>query len=273
MYLPPQRQFEDASPALPRPQAAWSPGRRRRGWGILRLVTRTFLRACARLITAGAGAAVLAAAGAPAAAATEVADAPQWQWPLPGQPRVIRGFDPPATAYGAGHRGVDLAGRPGLAVLAAGSGSVGYAGMLAGRGVVTVLHAGGLRTTYEPVIVSVRPGDRIAAGAVLGGLAPGHAGCPVPACLHWGLLRGETYLDPLALLGVGRVRLLPLDGRAPRPAGTSAAAALVSTATAGSMLLWCRVRRKQQLGSGGRLGCRSRRGPVSAGRPSWRAVE
>ncbi|PZS30856.1 MAG: hypothetical protein DLM59_10785 [Pseudonocardiales bacterium] len=142
---------------------------------------------------------------APAGAAT-------WQWPLPGRPVVVRGFLPPATPYGAGHRGVDLAGRPGLPVLAAGAGVVGYAGVLAGRGVVTVLHERGLRTTYEPVLVSVTAGQPVAAGAVLGRLAAGHPGCPVAACLHWGLLRGETYLDPLALLGLGQVRLLPLSG-------------------------------------------------------------
>ena len=43
----------------------------------------------------------------------------------------------------------------------------------------------------------------------IGTLVPGHAGCPADACLHWGLRRGDTYLDPLRLLVV-RVRLLPL---------------------------------------------------------------
>ncbi len=47
-------------------------------------------------------------------------------------------------------------------------------------------------------------------GAVLGGLLPGHAGCPDAACLHWGLRRGETYLDPMTLLRPARVRLLPM---------------------------------------------------------------
>jgi hypothetical protein len=37
----------------------------------------------------------------------------------------------------------------------------------------------------------------------------GHPGCPAAACLHWGLRRGEVYLDPMLLLGF-RVRLLPL---------------------------------------------------------------
>jgi hypothetical protein len=32
----------------------------------------------------------------------------------------------------------------------------------------------------------------------------------VEACLHWGLRRGETYLDPMTLLSPPRVRLLPM---------------------------------------------------------------
>jgi murein DD-endopeptidase MepM/ murein hydrolase activator NlpD len=76
--------------------------------------------------------------------------------------------------------------------------------------VVSVLHANGLRTTYEPVQPSVVIGARVAAGSRLGVLVAGHPGCPVAACLHWGLRRGGDYLDPLILLGLGRVRLLPL---------------------------------------------------------------
>ncbi len=147
-----------------------------------------------------------------AAAAISTASAATWQWPLAGRPRVVRGFDPPATPYGPGHRGVDLSGEPGMPVRAAGAGIVGYAGSLAGRGVVTVLHAGGLRTTYEPVLATVRAGRNLMAGEVLGRLVAGHPGCPAAACLHWGLLRGTTYLDPLSLLGLAQVRLLPLNG-------------------------------------------------------------
>jgi len=87
---------------------------------------------------------------------------------------------------------------------------VGWAGVLAGRGVVSVRHPGGLRTTYEPLTPAVRAGQVVAAGEPLGHLATGHPGCPRPACLHWGLLRGAVYVDPLALFRRGRVRLLPL---------------------------------------------------------------
>ena len=133
-----------------------------------------------------------------------------FRWPLAGTPTVDRGFQPPASAWGAGHRGVDLRAQPGQPVLAAGPGRVSYAGVLAGRGVVTVTHSGGLRTTYEPVSASVHVGDLVAAGSVLGRLGAGHASCRVgTSCLHWGLLRGDTYLDPLGLLLSPEVRLLP----------------------------------------------------------------
>jgi murein DD-endopeptidase MepM/ murein hydrolase activator NlpD len=104
---------------------------------------------------------------------------------------------------------VDLSAAPGATVRAAGDGVVGFAGTVAGRGVVSVTH-GSLRTTYEPVIVIVHVGQRVAAGDVLGALAAGHAGCPTSACLHWGLLRGAVYLDPLTLLRLAPPRLLPL---------------------------------------------------------------
>ncbi|MFS8477592.1 MAG: M23 family metallopeptidase [Micromonosporaceae bacterium] len=163
--------------------------------------------------------------GPPSGAVAAVRLAPQrapepalrFRWPLDGQPSVVRPFDPPPRPWLAGHRGVDLAAEPGSPVRAAGGGVVRFAGPVAGRGVVSVDHPGGLRTTYEPVTPTVRAGDRVVAGDLLGSLVAGHPGCAVAACLHWGLRRGTEYLDPLALLGRAPVRLLPLDAPA-RPA-------------------------------------------------------
>ncbi|MEU8241684.1 peptidoglycan DD-metalloendopeptidase family protein [Actinoplanes missouriensis] len=132
-----------------------------------------------------------------------------YRWPL-APPSVLRRFDPPAERWLPGHRGVDLGASPGATIRSAGPGVVIFAGRVAGRGVISVAHAGGLRTTYEPVTAAVTAGDRIAAGDRLGTIEIGHLGCPEPVCLHWGLRRGGDYLDPLALLGLGRVRLLPL---------------------------------------------------------------
>lgn len=134
---------------------------------------------------------------------------PGYRWPLAGEPGVTRWFEPPVRRWLPGHRGVDLAGEPEAVVRAAGSGTVFFAGPVAGRGVVSVAHPGGLRTTYEPVTATVTAGEPVSAGDPIGVLAPGHPGCPIAACLHWGLRRGDVYLDPLSLLGLGRVRLLP----------------------------------------------------------------
>jgi murein DD-endopeptidase MepM/ murein hydrolase activator NlpD len=145
--------------------------------------------------------------------------------PLDGNLRVVRRFDPPAQPWLAGHRGVDLAALPGAVVRSAGDGDILYAGRIAGRGVVSIGHAGGLRTTYEPVVPTVARGDHVGAGDPIGILEAGHAGCPVAACLHWGLRRGDTYLDPLLLIGWGRMRLLPLSGTAVSSASRAGRAA------------------------------------------------
>lgn len=150
----------------------------------------------------------------------QLALAAEWVLPLSGAPVVTRPFEPPPTPYGRGHRGVDLAGAPDEPVRAAGAGTIGYAAPLAGRGVVTVLHDGGLRTTYEPVTATIGVGETVRAGDPIGLLQAGHPGCPVPACLHWGLRQGEVYLDPMSLLRPGPIRLLPSAGSPGPPATT-----------------------------------------------------
>ncbi|MCL2542611.1 MAG: M23 family metallopeptidase [Nocardioidaceae bacterium] len=132
-------------------------------------------------------------------------------WPLQPRPAVVHGFDPPDSTYGAGHRGVDLAGHVGQAVHAALAGRVVFAGMLAGRGVVVVDH-GAERTTYEPVAAAVHVGDHVARGAVIGRLTIVQSHCFPQACLHLGLIRDvdDVYLDPLTLFGEAPIRLLPL---------------------------------------------------------------
>jgi len=197
---------------------------------VSRALGRLVALACATLLCTALLCAALARPAGAGTGARYGTSVGTWQWPLPGHPAVVRGFAPPTTPYGPGHRGVDLAGRPGMPVFAAGAGVIGYAGMLAGRGVVTVQHTGGLRTTYEPVLALVLSGQRVTAGQAVGALTAGHPGCRPAACLHWGLLRGETYLDPLSLLRVGRVRLLPLHAGPAGAAAVGAAGHLTATA-------------------------------------------
>ena len=148
-------------------------------------------------------AAVLAAAVALAGIASASAAPNRAVIPLVGE--VARGFDPPVQPWLSGHRGVDIAGVAGQTVVAAMDGVVTFAGVVVDRPVITLKH-GDRSTTYEPVDPSVSVGQVVAMGAPIGTLVDGHP-CPAPACLHWGLRDGGTYLNPLSLLG-GPVRLI-----------------------------------------------------------------
>ncbi|MCS0636562.1 M23 family metallopeptidase [Streptomyces sp. LP05-1] len=144
---------------------------------------------------------------------------PSGVWPLgPPRPAVVWGWEPPATPYGPGHRGVDLAAPPGAPVWAAAAGRVTFAGPVGGRGALTItLAATGdppLRVTYEPVRPLVARDSPVAAGQRVAVTAAGRSHC-AGTCLHWGLRRGDQYLNPLSLLPPHLLRgapsrLLPL---------------------------------------------------------------
>ena len=108
---------------------------------------------------------------------------------------VVKKYDPPAQRWLPGHRGVDLAAPVGSPVRASGDGVVHFAGMVAGTPTVSVMHADGIRTTYQPVRWSVRRGDRVLRGSMIGTVEAG-----TDPGLHWGALRGGDYLNPLDLL-------------------------------------------------------------------------
>ncbi|MFC3495046.1 murein hydrolase activator EnvC family protein [Glycomyces rhizosphaerae] len=176
---------------------------------VLGLIAASLLAAAAVLTP------TLAKAEPPSAAPTNAPPSPAsgpWQSPVGGLDLLTR-FDPPPEPWLAGHRGVDLAAGDDLPVTAAGSGTVVFADDLAGRGVISIVHANGLRTTYEPVEPLVAAGDAVTAGQTIGHLQPGHASCPGQVCLHLGLKRGPLYLDPMLLFGSGKVRLLPRPGK------------------------------------------------------------
>ncbi|HYN56080.1 MAG TPA: M23 family metallopeptidase [Motilibacterales bacterium] len=158
----------------------------------------------ARAITLSlALAAVLATAPGPGAAR----EGDRWRPPVTPVVVVAR-FDPPDKRWLPGHRGVDLRTAPGARVRAAGNGRVAFAGVLAGRGVISVDH-GDLRTTYEPVDAVVGLGERVSAGETIGTVATGTGHCGSGRCLHLGLRRGRDYLDPMLLLRPTSARLVP----------------------------------------------------------------
>lgn len=164
---------------------------------------------------AASGSAAAASGSRPAAvrpglAAADLLSDTSYTAPVAVPLRVLRPFQPPPTPYSAGHRGVDLGTPPHGEVLAAGAGRVTFAGMVAGRGVVVIAHADGIRTEYEPVRPLVAAGQAVARGQPIGRVSGQHGSCPPGRCLHWGARRGEAYFDPLLLLRpLGPVRLLP----------------------------------------------------------------
>jgi murein DD-endopeptidase MepM/ murein hydrolase activator NlpD len=146
----------------------------------------------------------------PAAIAPRVSPNRGFVWPLSPRPALLRPFEQPHSQWSSGHRGVDLAAVVGQAVFSAGDGVVAFSGVIAGRGVITVSHSGGLRTTYEPVDQRLAAASVVHRGSPIGVVSatPGH--CLPLTCLHWGALSGQVYRDPLSLLGFGRPILLPL---------------------------------------------------------------
>ncbi|CAM5678299.1 hypothetical protein SBADM41S_06002 [Streptomyces badius] len=190
--------------------------------------------------------------GAPASLPGADAGGGARSWPLPGRPALLRGWEPPAGPYGPGHRGVDLAAGPGARVLAAADGRVSFAGRVAGRGVLAIEVAGSgsppLRTTYEPVRPLAEEGTDVRAGQPVGVLEAGASHCAA-GCLHWGLRRGDAYLDPLsllppALLRRGPSRLLPVFG-VPEPGPR---AEVEAGALRGGVAGWGRVSRSHRAG-------------------------
>lgn len=115
--------------------------------------------------------------------------------------RIIKRFEEPLGPYAAGHRGLDFGIPPGTPVVAAGSGTVKFAGPVARDGLfITIIHSGGLETTYSYLSkVDVAAGDRVTAGDTIGKSGDGHPGWNTPA-LHFGAKQSGKYVDPELLL-------------------------------------------------------------------------
>jgi murein DD-endopeptidase MepM/ murein hydrolase activator NlpD len=135
-----------------------------------------------------------------------------WMWPVVGP--LIRGFDPPDSPFGSGHRGIDIAASIGTPVRAAAEGTVTFAGPVGGRLFLTIDHGAGLESTYSWVdSLLVRRGDVVTRGQVIARSGTGHAGALVPH-LHLGVRLLDVYVDPLTYLAPVEVwrfiRLAPL---------------------------------------------------------------
>jgi murein DD-endopeptidase MepM/ murein hydrolase activator NlpD len=142
------------------------------------------------------------------AAPPESVDWPRWRWPLTGQHSVVAPYRAPAHEYGPGHRGADLAARHEAEVLAPADGVVAFSGTVVDRPLLTIAHADGLVTTFEPVRSALRPGDSVSAGQEIGLVSAG--GHTSVDALHIGVRHDGDYINPMLLFGeVPRAILLP----------------------------------------------------------------
>lgn len=159
-----------------------------------------------RPVATGAG----PATAAPALSARGVIGAgAEWDWPVAGPRTVVAPFRAPAHAYGAGHRGADIAAGTGAVVITApADGVVAFRGTVVDRALLTIEHPGGLVSTFEPVVSTLSPGDAVVAGQEIGELSLG--GHTDAGALHLGVRLDGEYINPMLLFGgVPRAVLLP----------------------------------------------------------------
>jgi murein DD-endopeptidase MepM/ murein hydrolase activator NlpD len=135
-----------------------------------------------------------------------------WPWPVTGP--VVRAFDAPASPYGSGHRGIDIAAPFGTVAVAPEAGTVSFAGPVGGYLFLTIDHGGGLASTYSWVSgLLVRKGDVVTAGQDIALSGGGHPGDTI-ASLHFGVKLNGVYVDPMLYLRApdltSFIRLAPL---------------------------------------------------------------
>jgi murein DD-endopeptidase MepM/ murein hydrolase activator NlpD len=112
-------------------------------------------------------------------------------------------FRLPLGHYGPGNRGLEYRTVPGTPVRAIGDGIVVFAGLVAGRRVVSIDHPDGLRSSLVGLaVISVRAGRQVSRGEMVGSAGP---------TLHLGVRRNGRYLDPATLFARrGPARLVPI---------------------------------------------------------------
>jgi murein DD-endopeptidase MepM/ murein hydrolase activator NlpD len=130
-----------------------------------------------------------------------------WGWPVTVPHPIERPFIAPESAYGAGHRGIDISSTEEASVTAPADGVVNFSGVVVDRPVLSIVHADGLVSSYEPVESDLPPGTPVRRGDTVGHLLPGHC---ASACLHFGVRLYGEYVSPLNYLGgIPRSVLLP----------------------------------------------------------------
>jgi hypothetical protein len=172
-----------------------------------------------------------------------------WTWPTDGEVLQPFVFDTAHPYAGGEHRGIDVAGPAGAAVLAPRAGTVTFAGTVPGSGLsLTIATDDGYAVTLTHLgALSVARGATVAEGAPVGRLGSGGDGEHAQPYVHLGVriaAQAQGYVDPATLLPARPAAPPPIPAPqpvvtapppAPTPAPTPAepmAAAPIAQATA-----------------------------------------
>jgi murein DD-endopeptidase MepM/ murein hydrolase activator NlpD len=129
----------------------------------------------------------------PASCANRCSDL--WEWPI-DPPVVKRYAEIPEQNWKTGHRGIDLLSAADGAVHSPADGYISAINSFGTKHIVSVTH-GELRSTFESVTTTLKINDPVQRGQIIGYLHETSDHCLPDLCLHWGVKRGETYLDPI----------------------------------------------------------------------------
>jgi hypothetical protein len=159
-----------------------------------------------------------------------------WISPLESTPTLAHDYRAPLTQFGPGHRGIDYRAKGKTNLVAPANGVIAWANMVALQPTVSIQHANGYRTAYQPACTDLTVGtpvtqgqvfavvcDNIPAAATAADLAKYAGGvigkvgkvvkvagqvtirvashCAPLLCLHFSLRHNGAYLSPLALIG------------------------------------------------------------------------
>jgi murein DD-endopeptidase MepM/ murein hydrolase activator NlpD len=138
-----------------------------------------------------------------------------FQPPLEPPIKLINQYRQPNSDYSAGHRGVDYLVTMGQRVFAPADGQVWFSGKVVNRSLLSLSHAGGYLSEFEPLCSELKRGEVVFKGQEIGQVCKAEASyvphCASATCLHFSLRSFGSYLSPLVLIGeLNPSRLLPL---------------------------------------------------------------
>ena len=130
-------------------------------------------------------------------------------WPVAEPVSVTRSFDGPAQPWLPGHRGIDVRASPGEQLLAPGDGVISFAGVVAGKQVVSI-RCRKLTLTFEPAVTNLGVGAQVKRGEPFATVGEKSDHCD-GSCVHWGVKRDKkSYLNPQDLVSLRRIALKPV---------------------------------------------------------------